>query len=180
MLSLAKEQVMMNDTHGLILLVEDNSVQRRLYSDVLITQGYTVFAAENVKEAEQFLLSNMPSLIILDIMMPEIDGIEACQRFRKTLGERIPILFLTAADTMDVVLAAMKAGGDDYIVKSGSSASLIDRVKHWRHANHVDLPERRSKVLAYLRARANPETAAKAAPGPAHLHSNAGVVSTKR
>ena len=110
---------MMNDAHGLILLVEDNSVQRRLYSDVLITQGYTVFAAENVKEAEQFLLSNMPSLIILDIMMPEIDGIEAC-------------------------------------------------------------PERRSKVLAYLRARANPETAVKTAPDPAHLHSNSEVASAKR
>lgn len=171
---------MANDTHGLILLVDDNAMQRRLYDDVLSNQGYTVFAAETVKEAEQFLLGNLPSLIILDIMMPEIDGIEACQRFRKTLGERVPILFLTAADTMNVVMAAMKAGGDDYIVKSGSAANLLDRVKHWRHADHVDLPERRSKVLAYLRARAVPNEPIKSVADAASLHSASRAAAAKR
>ena len=163
---------MAHDTHGLILLVDDNPVQRRLYGDVLSTQGYSVFAAGNVKEAEQFLLGNLPSLIILDIMMPEIDGIEACHRFRKTLGERVPILFLTAADTMNVVLAAMKAGGDDYIVKSGSLTNLLERVKHWRHAGHVNLPERRAKVLAYLRARGTSASPVKSVPDAASLHAN--------
>ena len=146
---------MTGDTRGLILLVEDNAMQRRLYGDVLSAQGYTVFAAESVKEAEQFLLSNYPSLIVLDIMMPDVDGIEACQRFRKSLGERIPILFLTAAETMDVVLRAMRAGGDDYIVKSGSPESLVERIRHWRSANQAELPERRSRAVAYLEARAN-------------------------
>jgi DNA-binding response OmpR family regulator len=144
---------MAHENNGLILLVEDNPVQRRLYGDVLSSQGYTVFSAENVKEAEQFLLGNMPTLVVLDIMMPEVDGIEACQRFRKTFGDRIPILFLTAADTMDVVLSALKAGGDDYIVKSGSPNILLERIKHWRTISHTDLPERRTKAVAYLEAR---------------------------
>lgn len=169
---------MANDTHGLILLVDDNQLQRRLYGDVLTAQGYSVFAAGNVKEAEQFLLGNKPSLIILDIMMPEIDGIEACQRFRKTLGECIPILFLTAADTMNVVLSAIKAGGDDYIVKSGSTTQLLERVRHWRHANHVDLPERRSKVLAYLRARTQSVDSDRSVSGVTGLHPVANPISS--
>jgi DNA-binding response OmpR family regulator len=144
---------MAHENNGLILLVEDNPVQRRLYGDILSSQGYTVFSAENVKEAEQFLLGNMPTIVVLDIMMPEVDGIEACQRFRKTFGDRIPILFLTAADTMDVVLSALKAGGDDYIVKSGSPSILLDRIKHWRTIGHTDLPERRTKAVAYLESR---------------------------
>lgn len=147
---------MSSETHGLILLVEDNPMQRRLYGDVLTSQGYTVFASENVKEAEQFLQGNVPSLILLDVMMPEVDGIEACHRFRKKLGDRIPILFLTAADTMDVVLAALKAGGDDYIVKAGSPALLLERVKHWRTISHTDLAERRTKAVAYLEAHVKP------------------------
>ncbi len=154
---------MAHETSGLILLVEDNPVQRRLYGDILSSNGYTVFSAENVKEAEQFLLDNMPTIIVLDIMMPEIDGIEACQRFRKTFGDRIPILFLTAADTMDVVLSALKAGGDDYIVKSGSPSILLDRIKHWRTISHTDLPERRTKAVAYLEARLKSPGSAAAA-----------------
>jgi DNA-binding response OmpR family regulator len=144
---------MAHDNSELILLVEDNAVQRRLYSDVLSSQGYTVFSAETVKEAEQFLLGNAPMMIVLDIMMPEVDGIEACRRFRKSFGDRIPILFLTAADTMDVVLSALKAGGDDYIVKTGSPTVLLDRIKHWKATSHADLPERRTKAVAYLESR---------------------------
>ena len=143
---------MTNDTLGLILLVEDDAVQRRLYNDVLINLGYTVFAAETVQDAEQFLAEQMPALILLDVMMPEVNGIDACKRFRQTLGQRVPILFLTAADTMDVVLAAMKAGGDDYIVK-GSPATLIERIAHWRKADHVDLTDRRLRAVAYLESR---------------------------
>jgi DNA-binding response OmpR family regulator len=147
---------MSSEAQGLILLVEDNAMQRRLYGDVLSSQGYSVFSAENFKEAEQFLRDNVPALILLDVMMPEVDGIEACLRFREKLGDGIPILFLTAADTMDVVLAALKAGGDDYIVKSGSPTTLLERVKHWRTVNRLDLPERRTKAVAYLETHVKP------------------------
>lgn len=143
------------ENSGLILLVEDHHIQRRLFGDILSSQGYTVFSAENVKDAEQFLLGHVPALILLDIMMPEIDGIEACRRFRKTLGDTLPILFLTAVDTTDVVLSAMKAGGDDYIVKTESPTVLLQRVRHWLADSHQDLPERRAKVVAYLETRLN-------------------------
>jgi DNA-binding response OmpR family regulator len=139
-----------------------------------------VFAAETVKEAEQFLLTNTPIVIVLDIMMPEINGIEACQRFRKALGDRIPILFLTAADTMEVVLMAMKAGGDDYIVKSGSPSTLIERIKHWRTTTHADLPERRLKAVAYLESRVKPGLQAKPARPAANSELSPIAASAKR
>lgn len=166
-----REGGMPDQSLGLILLVEDNPVQRRLYGDVLSAQGYTVFPAGNVREAETFLAGNKPEVILLDVMMPEVDGLQACHRFRKTLGDQIPILFLTAADNLDVVLAALKVGGDDYIVKSGSPSLLLERVKHWRSTSYADLKERRSRAVAYLEdrmktARAQPGTAE---PTPAAL-----------
>lgn len=134
---------------GLILLVDDNPVQSRLYGDVLTTEGFTVVAVSNAKEAEQFLLANMPSLILLDIMMPDIDGIEACHRFRKQIGERAPILFLTASDTVDILLSAFKAGGDDFVVKTSGLKKLVERVKYWRSpvSRNDTQSLRQSKIL---------------------------------
>lgn len=142
---------------GLILLVDDNPVQSRLYGDVLKAEGFTVIAMPNAREAEQFLLANMPSVILLDIMMPDIDGIEACQRFRKTIGERAPILFLTASDTVDILLAAFKAGGDDFVVKTSGLSKLVERVKYWRSpAARIDAPARRQAKVAQIEKRLGP------------------------
>jgi DNA-binding response OmpR family regulator len=158
---------MSSEAQGPLLLIEDNHMQRRLYGDVLSVQGYSVLAAESVKEAEQLLIENNPTMIILDIMMPDIDGIEACLRLRKQLGDSIPILFLTAADTLEVVLAALKAGGDDYIVKSGSPAILLERVKHWQSVGRADLSARRTKAVAYLETHVKPSRVQATPPAPA-------------
>lgn len=152
---------------GLILLVDDNPVQSRLYGDVLQAEGFSVIAMPNAKEAEQFLLANMPTVILLDIMMPDIDGIEACHRFRKLIGERAPILFLTASDTVDILLSAFKAGGDDFIVKTSGLQKLVERVKHWRNlASRGDTPARRLAKIAQIEKRLGPSLPA-AAPAPA-------------
>ncbi|MFN4281273.1 MAG: response regulator transcription factor [Alphaproteobacteria bacterium] len=146
---------------GLVLLVDDNPVQSRLYGDVLTAEGFTVVAMSNAKEAEQFLLANVPSLILLDIMMPDIDGIEACQRFRKQIGERAPILFLTASDTVDILLSAFKAGGDDFVVKTSGLQKLVERVKYWRNpASRHDTQDRRQARIAQIEKRLAPPPAA--------------------
>lgn len=145
-------------SQGLILLVDDNAVQSRLYSDVLQAEGFSVIAMPNAKEAEQFLMANMPSLILLDIMMPDVDGIEACHHFRKQIGERAPILFLTASDTVDILLAAFKAGGDDFVVKTSGLQKLVERVKYWRNpANRGDAPARRQAKIAQIERRLGPQ-----------------------
>lgn len=141
-------------SQGLILIVDDNPVQSRLYGDVLQAEGFSVIAMPNAKEAEQFLLANMPSVILLDIMMPDIDGIEACQRFRKQIGERAPILFLTASDTVDILLSAFKAGGDDFVVKTSGLQKLVERVKYWRNpASRGDTPVRRQAKITQIEKR---------------------------
>lgn len=148
---------------GLILLVDDNPVQARLYSDVLKAEGFTVVAFSNAKEGEQFLLANVPSVILLDIMMPDVDGIEACQRYRKQIGERAPILFLTASDTVDVLLSAFKAGGDDFVVKTSGIAKLVERVKYWRTpASRTDTLTRRQARIAQIEKRLAPSPASAA------------------
>ena len=145
---------MSSASQGLVLLVDDNPVQSRLYGDVLTAEGFSVFAAPNAKEAEQFLMANLPSIILLDIMMPDVDGIEACQRFRKQIGERVPILFLTASDTVDILLAAFKAGGDDFVVKTSGITKLVERVKFWRSAaSRGDAPARRQTKIAQIEKR---------------------------
>lgn len=146
---------------GLILLVDDNSVQSRLYSDVLKAEGFTVVSFSNAKEGEQFLLANLPSVILLDIMMPEVDGIEACQRYRKLIGERAPIIFLTASDTVDVLLSAFKAGGDDFVVKTSGITKLVERVKYWRApASRTDTLTRRQARIAQIEKRLAPSPTA--------------------
>ena len=141
-------------SQGLILIVDDNPVQSRLYGDVLQAEGFSVIAMPNAKEAEQFLLANMPSVILLDIMMPDVDGIEACQRFRKQIGERAPILFLTASDTVDILLSAFKAGGDDFVVKTSGLQKLVERVKYWRNpTSRGDTPVRRQAKITQIEKR---------------------------
>jgi two-component system alkaline phosphatase synthesis response regulator PhoP len=145
-------------SQGLILLVDDNAVQSRLYGDVLKAEGYSVIAMPNAKEAEQFLMANMPSVILLDIMMPDVDGIEACQRFRRQIGERAPILFLTASDTVDILLAAFKAGGDDFVVKTSGLQKLVERVKYWRNpASRGDAQARRQAKIEQIERRLGPQ-----------------------
>lgn len=155
-------------SQGLILLVDDNPVQSRLYGDVLKAEGFSVIAMPNAKEAEQFLLANMPSVILLDIMMPDVDGIEACQRFRKQIGERAPILFLTASDTVDILLSAFKAGGDDFVVKTSGLQKLVERVKYWRNpATRSDAQVRRQAKIAQIEKRLGPPADVLAKPATA-------------
>jgi DNA-binding response OmpR family regulator len=116
---------------GLIVLAEDDEKLSKLYCDALGARGYTVIATSTGKEALGMLMSNVPKLLILDIMMPEMDGIETCKKARMILGGGVPILFLTALDDVDAVQRCLQAGGDDFLIKSNSIASLIKRVDFW-------------------------------------------------
>jgi DNA-binding response OmpR family regulator len=82
------------------------------------------------------------------------------------IGERAPILFLTASDTVDILLSAFKAGGDDFIVKTSGLQKLVERVKHWRNpASRGDTPARRLAKIAQIEKRLGPSLHA-AAPAP--------------
>ena len=113
-----------------ILVVEDDAVTRRLIRAVLERSYYTVAMVTNGLEGLQALATCQPDLVLLDIRMPGIDGIETCRRMRDAPGgDVLPIIFLTS-DTRDEVHAeAFRAKGDDFLRKPVLPAELIVRIR---------------------------------------------------
>ena len=110
-----------------ILVVDDDTALAEMIGIVLRTEGFqTVFCADGAEAVEAFR-SSRPDLILLDVMLPGIDGIEVCRRVRAESG--VPIIMLTArADTSDVVVG-LEAGADDYIVKPFNPKELVARIR---------------------------------------------------
>jgi pilus assembly protein CpaE len=107
---------LMSKTH--ILVIEDDDDARMMYAIMLRSWGYEVSEATTGREGVRIALRQAPDLILLDIMMPDMDGYEVCQRLRTDPGfHRIPILFLTALDAMDDRIKGYTMGGDDFITK---------------------------------------------------------------
>ena len=112
-----------------ILLVDDEKDILEFLSYNLQKEGFTVFTANNGAKGLELAKTHIPDLIILDVMMPEMDGIEACQNIRdiKELDKTL-VLFLTARSEEYSELAGFNAGADDYITKPIKPKLLISRV----------------------------------------------------
>ncbi|MEX1158944.1 MAG: response regulator transcription factor [Thermomicrobiales bacterium] len=111
-----------------ILVVED---ERSILSAIrrgMAFEGYTVDVAETGAQALDSVRDRLPDLIILDIMLPGIDGIEVCRRIRAA-GEDVPILMLTARDEIQDRVAGLDAGADDYLIKPFAFEELLARVR---------------------------------------------------
>lgn len=110
-----------------ILIVDDEKEIADLIEIHLLNEGYKVFKACNGQEALEYLASNDVQLLILDIMMPGMDGLEVCRRIRKE--QNIPILMLSAkSQDMDKILG-LSTGADDYLTKPFNVLELLARVK---------------------------------------------------
>lgn len=110
-----------------ILITDDDRSIVELMRLYLEKEGYTCITAENGKVALKKFESEAPDLIILDVMMPEVDGWQVCREIRKT--SNIPIIMLTAkGETFDKVLG-LELGADDYMVKPFETKELIARIK---------------------------------------------------
>jgi two-component system alkaline phosphatase synthesis response regulator PhoP len=113
-----------------ILLVDDEEDILEFVSYNLEREGFKVYTARNGKEAIQMVTKVKPDLVILDVMMPEMDGIAACEEIRKLPGCRdVVIAFLTARGEDYSQIAGFDAGADDYITKPIRPKVLISRVK---------------------------------------------------
>ncbi len=111
-----------------ILIVDDEPDIRNILNILLCADGFTVLEAANGKQALEVLQKNAAiDLILLDIMMPEMDGVTACQEIRKY--SMAPILFLTAKSQETDKMSAYHSGGDDYLTKPFSQAELLLKVK---------------------------------------------------
>ncbi len=120
----------MSENNLKILLVDDEIDILEFLSYNLQKEGYTVYTAQNGKEALEIAEKQQPNLIILDVMMPEMDGIAACEEIRKipSLNSTL-IAFLTARGEDYSQIAGFEAGADDYITKPVRPKVLISRVK---------------------------------------------------
>lgn len=113
-----------------ILLVDDEPDILEIISYNLSSEGYTVFTAKNGIEGVSKAKKKQPHLILLDVMMPEMDGIEACEIMRNTRGlENTIIAFLTARGEDYSQVAGFEAGADDYITKPIKPKVLVSKVK---------------------------------------------------
>lgn len=118
----------MNNSHPSILIVEDNKDLLNLLKINLSDQGYQIHTSENGEDALEKYKKESPDLLILDVMLPRLDGLEVCKRIRKN-DRSIPILMLTAkSEELDKVLG-LELGADDYITKPFSIRELLARVK---------------------------------------------------
>ena len=110
-----------------ILIVEDDITLSKMLSNILLTTGYQVVSVNTVAEAYHCIQNDRYDLAILDIMLPEMDGLEMCKEIRKT--KNIPIIFLSARSTDLDKIMGLGMGADDYVTKPFSPLELGARVK---------------------------------------------------
>jgi two-component system OmpR family response regulator len=110
-----------------VLIVDDDSHLREIVRFALEKEGFATCQATNGKEALNVFNDQKPNLIVLDILMPEMDGTEVCKRIRK--DSDIPIIFLSSKDEELDRILGLELGGDDYVTKPFSPRELVARVK---------------------------------------------------
>src|SRR5216117_4328869 len=111
-----------------ILIVEDELPMRTALADVLQAEGYRVLTAADGEQALQRALKEKPDLILLDIMLPKLDGFAVCAELRR-LAHDVPVLMLTAKGQVEDRVSGLDAGADDYLVKPFSTDELLARVR---------------------------------------------------
>ncbi|MEH7501583.1 response regulator transcription factor [Neobacillus drentensis] len=143
-----------------ILIVEDETILREIVKDYLVNEGHEVIEAIDGEQALGLFQEQVFHLIILDIMLPKVDGWAVCRRIRKTSS--VPIIMLTARVDEDDTLLGFELGADDYVTKPYSPPILLARVKRLlesrykinetskytlsKHGISVDFSSRRVKI----------------------------------
>ena len=122
-----------------ILVVDDDKALAEMIGIVLEAEGFTPFFSGDGAEAIEVFREGRPDLVLLDVMLPGLDGIQVCERIRAESG--VPIIMLTArTDTTDVV-RGLEAGADDYVVKPFNPVDLTARIKARLREPQQDLPD---------------------------------------
>jgi two-component system, OmpR family, response regulator len=111
-----------------VLVVEDESAINELVATVLRYEGFTVERATGGREALEVIEHFRPDLVVLDVMLPDLDGFEVQRRIAAS-GSRLPVLFLTARDRVEDRVRGLTLGGDDYVTKPFSLEELVARVR---------------------------------------------------
>jgi two-component system OmpR family response regulator len=120
-----------------LLLVDDEENLRTMLEAALRHSGFEVHPAATGREALEAMPTVRPDLVVLDVMLPDLDGFDVIKRLR-TSGDRTPVLFLTARDTTEDRVRGLTLGGDDYLVKPFSLEELVARITAVLRRSGVD------------------------------------------
>ena len=113
-----------------ILIVDDQAFIRHMLGMELSRSGYKVHYADNGKTGFEEAVIIRPDLILLDIMMPVMDGYECCKKIRDNeFVKTVPVIFLSANNQKTAVIKAVQSGGTDFVVKSPNPTVLLQKVK---------------------------------------------------
>lgn len=130
-----------------IVVIDDDEKITSMLRRSLAFEGYAVATANDGQEGLRTILANDPDLIILDIMMPKVDGWEVCRRVRES-GSAVPILMLTAKDEVADRVKGLDLGADDYLVKPFALEELLARVRVLLR-RRTERPEQATNRLQY-------------------------------
>ena len=112
-----------------LLIVEDDRDLARNLIEYLELQGYVTDFAADGQTALQLVAAEQFDLVVLDLMLPVIDGLSVCTRIRQQLHSNVPVVMLTAKDEVDLKVAALDIGADDYVVKPASLREIEARIR---------------------------------------------------
>src|SRR5215469_1352056 len=140
-----------NDRIPQVLVVDDEPNIRELVQVALKFHGCSVTTAASGREALRQAEATRPDLIVLDVVMPDMDGFDVCRRLRAA-GNEVPVIFLTARDTSSDTVTGLAIGGDDYVTKPFSVEALVARVRAvLRRASRSGGPERPGEAGSSIR-----------------------------
>lgn len=131
-----------------ILLVEDDSDIMQINQSFLEKEGYTVHCADSVKSASFMLEECVPDLVLLDMMLPDGDGMDFCKILRQKT--QAPVIFLTARDDNESIVMGFRSGGDDYITKPYDLNVLKARIEARLRRDQAQTPQHPKIELPYL------------------------------
>lgn len=133
---------------GQVLIVDDEAGIARLVSMYLEREGFSTITAKTGAEALDLVVSRQPSLVVLDIMLPDIDGWEVCRKIRRSSD--VPIIMLTAREGDEDKIVGLELGADDYVTKPFVPRELVARVKAiLRRANAVPSSETSQALIDF-------------------------------
>jgi DNA-binding response OmpR family regulator len=130
---------MMEGKHMKILIVDDEENILEIVEAYLVAKNYQVFRAMDGEEALRKAETIRPDLIVLDLMLPDISGLEVCRRIRKSSS--VPVIMLTARTTEQDILSGLQIGADHYMTKPFSPKELVARVQTVLRRSHPEPQE---------------------------------------
>lgn len=132
-----------------ILLVDDDPMNLFLLEEILADENYTILTASSGREALAIAAESIPDLILLDVMMPEMDGFEVCQKLRQDDKlQTVSVIFLTALDDQQSRLRGLEMMGDDYLTKPINSELLLAKITNVLRLNKIRSQQSRQQVIA--------------------------------